>query len=611
MDQPTNGEPSSASQAILKVQLWLSGAPGGPWPAFIDNEPSESSRATAADSISLPEDSDEEITDLSDDSGKSTTHMCTYAPTVELPQGPAPQPQQPDRSYEDRTASLSRALINIRVQYASSDEDEDAATTPPPGLKMEDGGKSSTTSAYSSAEGESESKSPEPPRGPADARAARPSPSMKIKRRSRAARAARNASWHWTVTEQHPPSERAPTTFSCRDTPAPISTAPAVTASCQQFVQPIFFASPPTIAEMPIVPGEFLALAREYEMNECDATERRILDYVKTHRAVRQARERAANYKKRKEEEHNEVLRALFRQERIQKEREQELDRLGAARGVDAVRSTTSARRNKIVTFSGRKKGAPKKTLAALRERLATRHTGPGPLPGPAPASAVSGCPEPDSTHADSLREELSHLLVMHAPRLDGSPLPERDAPPPQEIEGHLEVTVDVDQPTMSDPLNKSMSCEEAQRYFAPALVTPHPNGAASRAPVSEQADSTTPIGQLPASTTPAAMYEVPQHQMWDKEDRLVNHFRLLEAIAPMQPFTQAVPVQPNEFQINSCKDDEFLSSLIQSVDEERPSLRMRITRKQHVTSFGVPEEDVGVSSEVDDDDHIMYSNCM
>ncbi|KAJ8674055.1 hypothetical protein QAD02_005317 [Eretmocerus hayati] len=362
---------------------------------------------------------------------------------------------------------------------------------------------------------------------------------------------------------------------------------------------------------MPIVPGEFLALAREYEMNECHATERKILDYVKTHRAVRQARKRAANYKKRKEEEHNEVFRALFRQERIQEEREQELNRLGAARGVAAVHSITSARRNKVVTLSGRKKSAPKKTLTALRERLATQHNGPGPQPGPAPGPAASGRPEPDATRADSLRAELSHLLVMHSPRLDGTPLPERDAPPPQEVEGHLEVTVDVDQPTVSDLLNKSMSYEEARQYFTPALVTPHPNGAAPLAPVLEQADSTTPIGQPPASSTPSTMYEIPQHQMWAAEDRLVNHFHLLEAIAPMQPLTQAVPVQPNELQISSRKDDEFLSLLIQSVDEERPSLRMRITKKQHATSSGVPDEDIGVSSRIDDDDYIMYSNRM
>ncbi|KAJ8669426.1 hypothetical protein QAD02_000685 [Eretmocerus hayati] len=284
---------------------------------------------------------------------------------------------------------------------------------------------------------------------------------------------------------------------------------------------------------------------------------------------------------------------------------------LGAARGVAAVRSITSFRRNKVVTFSGRKKGTPKKTLADLRERLATQHNGPGPQPGPAPAPPASGRPEPDATRADRLREELSHLLVMHSPRLDGTPLPERDAPPPQEVEGHQEVIVDVDQPTVSDPLNKSMSYEEARQYFAPAFVTPHPNGAAPRAPVLEQANSTTPIGQPPASSTPATMYEIPQDQMWDAEDQLVNHFRLLEAIAPMQPLTQAVPVQPNELQISSCKYDEFLSSLIQSVDKERPSLRMRIARKHHVTSSGVPDKDVGVSSKIDDDDHIVYSNRM
>ncbi|KAJ8666094.1 hypothetical protein QAD02_007756 [Eretmocerus hayati] len=260
----------------------------------------------------------------------------------------------------------------------------------------------------------------------------------------------------------------------------------------------------------------------------------------------------------------------------------------------------------KASSFPSReRKTATKRSLVALKERM-TRSRPANATPETQAGASRNYCRVPTTTERstaraperDALRDELSPLSVITTSSASNastsSPLPlvspESFVLP--------ETASDVDQNPVSDPWNKSMTSEEAHRFFAPTYATtpqPEPEyqeSATTDRTVSEQADSTTQEHRSFVCSTPATMYEIQGDQIWSTDDHLVDHFRLLEAIAPMEPRVQAVHIDQDTLQARSCDDDEFLSTLLPTIESERPSLRMTITREPSVTSSVPPEGD-------------------
>ncbi|KAJ8680997.1 hypothetical protein QAD02_016784 [Eretmocerus hayati] len=646
MARASNPGAEETSHAIIKVQLWLSGAPGGPWPEYVDDpEASLSSRATVADTTPSTDGSEDESTTQSTDSGWRSQHYENRASQVANPEkrlsGPSsflqhrpreamlrmPHGNKPQSHHqqEEYLASVSKALLNIRVQYASSEEEDDPVHPPLPNSSLVDlKNHESSSSAYSSGAGEEEEERRERGRGPPNARATGPFSLRHLKRRTRAERAARNASWGWTVEDCIPRATRASTTAINHDPRAPNCSVLRSPVQSTEFKTPVFFVSAPTEENMPVVPEEFMALARQYVANECNDTELLVLDYVTTHRAVRQARERAAAFKKRKEGEQLCLVRALCRAERIHEEREEELVGLGAPRQVPGPRPPSSpGRGKKKTTFPvGQRRRAQKKSLGALKQRLVQYQLGSGaPYHRPEhqeerrPVPVVASTSTQGTPRDEELREQLSQHLVMPSTSGRASIGAELYHGPAASTLNEPEAVSDVDSSFPTEALNKSMSCEDAQRYFAPIFAedTVAAAGVVSEDTRPSPADSTTPSQPCVYMTQPA-IYELSSQQLCETGDQLSDQFRLVEAIAPMHRPNQAIQVDAGRSLdagrsgMQPCNDDEFLSSLVHTLDDGRPSLRMKITRRPSVSSSGLREPDAETTANnMHLDVHHMY----
>ncbi|KAJ8667062.1 hypothetical protein QAD02_005072 [Eretmocerus hayati] len=348
---------------------------------------------------------------------------------------------------------------------------------------------------------------------------------------------------------------------------------------------------------MPVVPAEVYALAKNYWTNECNDTELMLLEYVKTHRALRQARERAATCKKKKEEEQFRTLKKLFREKSIQDERENEISSLGGIVPVPATPINKPAAKRKqphAFPLKNTKRG-PRRTLSALKSRL-SQLSDPGAVSCAPPGVEVEQPPrESESIPAASdhrlvtLHAELSpHLLISPASAgaADGGGLAVVDvSPAPEVVSNPREMVRDVDTAQM----NVSFTCEDAQRHFASTYTDVCETlsvlgGPITPGVIAERAEADSTLVEEPGavSTPLPTIYEIPRQQLWEPENRLINPFQLLNEIAPMHGTSSAVDVTPSghDHHAQLCDDDDLVSTLIRDMDAEHPGVRIRITRR-------------------------------
>ncbi|KAJ8669571.1 hypothetical protein QAD02_000830 [Eretmocerus hayati] len=649
-------QPNVTSRAILKVRLWLSGAPGGFWPEEDEiATPSPSSKATIADSestagilmdeeawpfrdsgrssrLSLQEDAPQSIrlrtTASPADAAKlQHVHECQPARNETLIRPPHGCTPRPDLFLKHRdvspsyAASLSQALLKIRIQYASSEEEDTPVSAGKRAAsRNSERAEDSSTSAYSSGGGNEEEE------GPAEDKSARargPSFPLRHRRRSRAERAARNAAWRWSVTEQSHSYNYTPTVDISSRVCAPIRdqySAPKVV-----FQAPLFFVYPPSAADMPVVPEEVYALAKNYWENECNETELLMVDYIKTHRALRQGRERAAACKKRKEEQEYRALKKLFRQKRVRDERESELVSLGAPTPPPAAKPSKAAKskgKNPFFLTANKKRG-PRRTLGALKDRLALtlatraeprvtppeqRPTGGASLdqlaaPGQRPSGDIVNAAAMATTprRLSELQEELSSHIVLHtAAHSTATPVYPATFSPGEAVV-YQEADENVDMLNTGDPMVSPLTYEGAREYFAPLYedaeiseyVSEQPPLQLNESVTSAIADSTTAPTHR-AATVAANMYEFPQPQVSGTSDYLVNPFRALEDVAPMDGAPAAMSVSASIDDPETPRhDDEFWALLLDDAAEARPTMRMRFTRRPGVSSTITSRDDV------------------
>ncbi|KAJ8685506.1 hypothetical protein QAD02_021299 [Eretmocerus hayati] len=640
MDQAPNDE----SKAVLKVRLWLSGAPGGFWPEE-DEIPAlnPSTGATLADSESTAGSSMCGTPWPTDDSGRSSrlssrenAPQSTETGTASAPAGVAelqhvhdqqmvlekslaqPPHGNTPRSNEyhepgdkSMAASLSQALLKIRIQYASSDEEDDADTaeeTYVPQYAARD--EESSTSAYSSGGGEEEEGLMEASQTSEPARARDHIPFPRANRRSRAERATRNATWQWAVTEQSPCRTIVPTYDFSSHARAPDYERSSANIVSAGYETPVFFSKPPCAIEMPIVPAEVYALAKNYCENECDESELLLLDYIKTHRALRQGRERAAAYKKRKEEEQFRALKALFRRKRTQDEREGELVHLGAKMPMPPRKPSKPAEKKKGASpfpIANGKRG-PRRTLGALKNRLAQsagvladpRASSAGQQP---PREAISNAPAPGARPLAMLQEELMGHLVLHPTDHPATPA---DHIEPEAVRAelhHQDAANDVETANAGDPTNTPLTYEQAQQHFAPLIVDVE-MGAYVSEQGSEQLEGlvTRAVADSPSMQTLGAddtagngLYVGSLQQPWDTSDCLINPFRTLEEIATtrdVSPETSTL-TSDGSLRFQSCDNDESWSVLLEDTSQRHPTLKMRIVKKPEVSSTTTSQDDV------------------
>ncbi|KAJ8673781.1 hypothetical protein QAD02_005043 [Eretmocerus hayati] len=278
--------------AVLKVKLWLAGAPGGWWP-----EPREESH---------------DIHSTRPRSRSSSTEF-SWTPSSEASSRPDATGRGLNATFSPHSPALrerthdSSPLGTIRVQYASSDDDDDPMAQSMASLSIQESsrkqpGSDDSNPARPSADDVTPSEEGEGPRQEThaaaqtrrsgDARAfiepAQLAPTLQ--RRSRAERAARNASWSRPVPEQA--SSLTPQRYRRNE----ISSAP-------KFWTPVFFESYPSAETMARVHVSFAQAAAEYQEDECSETERQVLEVVRRNRNRRQVRERVRRLRIRRDRE--------------------------------------------------------------------------------------------------------------------------------------------------------------------------------------------------------------------------------------------------------------------------------------------------------------------
>ncbi|KAJ8679298.1 hypothetical protein QAD02_015085 [Eretmocerus hayati] len=656
MEQVPRPQPDVAPTAVLKVRLWLSGAPGGFWPKEDDiADPSLSSKATIADSESTTESLMQEDSWPTSDSGRSSRlslqeeapqsirprgtaspadaatlqHVHEHQPMltqtlIHPPHGHTPRmdPQHTRRDISPSyAASLSKALLKIRIQYASSDEgDASDSASEQNGPRDHKKTQESSSSAYSSGEEDCEGEGPYAERRlRKSARARSCSFPLRLHRRSRAERAARNAAWQWSVTEQSPCYNYAPAIDTSNHACAPISDP--FSAPKPVFEPPLFFVYPPSEANMPVVPEEVYALAKNYWENECNETEILMLEYIKTHRELRLGRERAALHKQRKEEQEYRALKKLFRKKRVQDDRENELIGLGAALPPSTskpAKQSKSAEKTPFFATANRKR-KPRRTLGALKTKLALalathaapRSTTPEQRPARDMPVGVPAAPrrqprkpstnvaarDPTPRRLSELQEELSNHIVWHAATRSAAAPPYPAPESPREGEVHQEAVENVEPMNISDHVGSPLTYDRAREHFVAlyedarmgdyvAEQGPAPLGDGIECAI---ADSTTTPTHGAASATISG-YEFPQRIQPDATARLVNPFRLLDDIAPMGGAPEATCANGPEV---SYGDDEFFAMLVDEEDEARSTVTMRFTRRPGVSSTLTSGDDI------------------
>ncbi|KAJ8681718.1 hypothetical protein QAD02_017510 [Eretmocerus hayati] len=329
--------------AVLKVKLWLAGAPGGWWPepGEIDLDGSSMRPLSRNSSTEFSWTTSSEASSRSDDEDRGlNTTIPSHSPALR------------ERMHE------SSPLGTIRVHYVSSDDDDNHAALNMAGLSIQESrhrqpAGEDSNSTRSSADDVTTSEEEEGAhrktlaasrnrRGGACASTEPAHSAPTIQRRSRAERAARNASWSRPVLEQTP--ALTPTS----DRRHHLSCAP-------KFWTPVFFESYPSAETMARIQISFAQAAAEYQEEECSETERQVLQVVRRNRIRRQTRERVRRLRLRQDREALAVFRNQARAaRRLVNEVDHVIERLAAV-----AQAEPAQRRRRRGAHPGHQHGYP------------------------------------------------------------------------------------------------------------------------------------------------------------------------------------------------------------------------------------------------------------